>query len=72
MVALSVTSHEILWACELIGARKPAVLDIDALIPAYDGPAMISLRLTGYIIMHVLGGTATGGERVRTRLSDGV
>jgi hypothetical protein len=33
---------------------------------------MISLRLAGYMIMHVLGGMATGGERVRTRPRDGV
>ena len=66
------TSHEILRACELIGARKPAVLDIVELIPAYDNPAMISLRLAGYMIMHLLGGMATGGERVRTKLRDGI
>jgi agmatinase len=61
------TSHEMLRACELIGARKPAVVDIVELIPAYDHPAMISLRLAGYMIMHLLGGMATGGERVRRR-----
>jgi agmatinase len=66
------TSHEILRACELIGARKPAIVDIVELIPAYDNPAMISLRLAGYMIMHLLGGMATGGERVRTRLRDGI
>jgi len=65
------TSHEILRACEMIGARKPAALDIVELIPAYDNPAMISLRLAGYMIMHLLGGMATGGERVRSRRRGG-
>lgn len=51
-----------LRACELIGARKPVVLDIVELIPAYDNQAMISMRLAGYMILHVLGGWATGGE----------
>lgn len=59
-------SPEMLRACELIGARKPAALDIVELIPAYDTPAMISLRLAGYMILHVLGGWATGGEQVRS------
>jgi agmatinase len=58
-------SPEMLRACELIGARQPAALDIVELIPAYDHPAMISMRLAGYMIMHVLGGWATGGEQVR-------
>ena len=55
-------STEMLRACELIGARRPAVIDIVELIPAYDHPAMISLRLAGYMILHVLGGWATGGQ----------
>jgi agmatinase len=55
-------STEMLKACELIGARRPAVLDIVELIPAYDHPAMISLRLAGYMILHVLGGWAKGGQ----------
>jgi arginase family enzyme len=55
-------STEMLRACELIGARRPAVLDIVELIPAYDHPAMISLRLAGYMILHVLGGWAKGGQ----------
>lgn len=59
-------SREMLRACELIGARKPAVLDIVELIPAYDHPSFISLRLAGYMILHVLGGWATGGERVKS------
>lgn len=59
-------SPEMLRACELIGARKPAALDIVELIPAYDTPAMISFRLAGYMILHVLGGWATGGEQVRS------
>lgn len=58
-------SPEMLRACELIGARKPAALDIVELIPAYDHPAMISMRLAGYMILHVLGGWATGGEQVK-------
>ncbi len=66
------SAQEMLRACELIGARKPAALDIVELIPAYDNPAMISLRLAGYMILHVLGGMATGGERVRTRVRDGI
>jgi arginase family enzyme len=56
---------EMLRACELIGARHPAALDIVELIPAYDHPAMISMRLAGYMILHVLGGWATGGEQVK-------
>ncbi len=55
-------STEMLRACEMIGARRPAVLDIVELIPAYDHPAMISLRLAGYMILHVLGGWAAGGQ----------
>jgi arginase family enzyme len=39
-------------------------LDIIELIPAYDHPAMISLRLAGYMILHVLGGWAREGEQV--------
>jgi agmatinase len=58
-------SPEMLRACELIGARQPAALDIVELIPAYDHPAMISMRLAGYMILHVLGGWATGGEQVK-------
>ena len=58
---------EMLRACELIGARKPVALDIVELIPAYDHPAMISMRLAGYMILHVLGGWATGGEQVKQR-----
>lgn len=58
-------SAEMLRACELIGARRPAALDIVELIPAYDSPAQISLRLAGYMILHVLGGWARGGEQVR-------
>lgn len=56
-------AHEMLRACELIGARKPAVLDIVELTPAYD-LSTISLRLAGYMILHVLGGWSTGGEQV--------
>jgi agmatinase len=59
------SSSEMLRACELIGARKPRVLDIVELIPAYDGPSFISLRLAGYMILHMLGGWARGGEQVR-------
>lgn len=58
------SSRQMLRACELVGARKPAALDIVELIPAYDHPAMISLRLAGYMILHVLGGWATGGRQV--------
>jgi agmatinase len=58
---------EMLRACELIGARKPAALDIVELIPAYDHPAMISMRLAGYMSVHGLGGWATGGEQVKQR-----
>ena len=49
-----------------IGARKPAVMDIVELIPAYDHPSFISMRLACYMILHVLGGMATGGEQVRS------
>jgi agmatinase len=59
-------SSDILRACELVGARQPAVIDIVELIPAYDGPSFISLRLAGYMILHVLGGWATNGEQVRS------
>lgn len=59
-------AREMLRACELIGARRPIALDLVELIPAYDNPAQISLRLAGYMILHVLGGWATGGEQVRS------
>lgn len=64
------TAHEMLRACELVGARKPVAIDIVELIPAYDQPAMISLRLAGYMILHVLGGMATGGKRVSGNIPD--
>jgi agmatinase len=58
------TARQMLRACELVGVRRPAVMDIVELIPAYDHPSFISLRLGCYIILHVLGGMATGGEQV--------
>jgi len=61
------TAREMLRACELIGARKPAAMDIVELIPALDNSAMISFRLAGYMILHLLGGWATGGERIRSK-----
>ena len=54
------TSWEILRACEMVGARKPVLMDIVELIPAYDLPALISHRLACYFIFHLLGGWATG------------
>ena len=54
------SSWEILRACEMVGARKPALMDIVELIPAYDLPALISHRLACYFIFHLLGGWATG------------
>jgi len=56
------TSHEILRACEMVGAKKPALMDIVELIPAYDQPAYISHRLACYFIFHLLGGWATQSE----------
>ena len=56
------TSLEILKACEMVGARKPALMDIVELIPAYDQPALISHRLACYFIFHLLGGWAIGGS----------
>lgn len=61
------SAREMLRACELIGARKPAALDVVELVPALDNSAMVSLRLAGYMILHLLGGWATGGEQVRSR-----
>ena len=58
------TASQMLRACELLGARKPAVMDIVELIPAYDHPSFISMRLACYMILHVLGGMATGGRQV--------
>lgn len=58
------SAREMLRACELVGARKPAVMDIVEVIPAYDHPSFISLRLACYMILHVLGGMATGGRQV--------
>ena len=58
------TGSQMLRACELLGARKPAVMDIVELIPAYDHPSFISMRLACYMILHVLGGMATGGHQV--------
>jgi agmatinase len=55
------TSWEILKACEMVGAKKPALMDIVELIPAYDHPSYISHRLACYFIFHLLGGMATGG-----------
>jgi agmatinase len=55
------TSWEILKACEMVGAKKPALMDIVELIPAYDHPSYISHRLACYFIFHLLGGWATGG-----------
>lgn len=55
------TSWEILKACEMVGSRKPALMDIVELIPAYDHPSYISHRLACYFIFHLLGGMATGG-----------
>lgn len=56
------TSWEILKACEMVGAKKPALMDIVELIPAYDHPSYISHRLACYFIFHLLGGVATGGQ----------
>jgi agmatinase len=56
------TSWEILTACEMVGAKKPALMDIVELIPAYDHPSYISHRLACYFIFHLLGGIATGGR----------
>ncbi len=62
------SARQMLRACELVGGRRPAVMDIVELIPAYDHPSFISLRLAGYMVLHVLGGMATGGEhRYRER-----
>lgn len=55
-------SWEILSACEMVGAKKPALMDIVELIPAYDHPSYISHRLACYFIFHLLGGMATGGQ----------
>jgi agmatinase len=55
------TSKEILRACEMVGAAKPAMMDIVELIPAYDHPSYISHRLACYFIFHLLGGWATAG-----------
>ncbi len=56
------TSREVLRAAEMVGARRPIAMDIVELIPAYDQPAMISLRLACYLVFNVLGGWATGGQ----------
>ena len=40
----------------MVGAKKPALMDIVELIPAYDQPAYISHRLACYFIFHLLGG----------------
>jgi hypothetical protein len=37
-----------------------------------DGPGLPQSSLPSYMILHVLGGMATGGERVRTRTRDGI
>jgi agmatinase len=58
------SSREVLRAAELVGARKPVAMDIVELTPAYDHPSYISCRLVCYMIFHVLGGWATGGEPV--------
>ncbi len=56
------TARQMLRACELVGDRHPAVVDLVELTPAYDHPSFISHRLGAYMLFHTIGGAHRGPD----------